>query len=901
MATVGHTGEYTHIVATLAQEALRWSRAPLHQRDEDGVAHLVFHKYIRHVLPAKELLTRAEERVLVRRAIRDVAPAAGAKRRQLDRDGQAWRDAMAFASEEGADTSPNVLSSVVATAISPDVGKAMQGLQSAFRTHQDAEGKVTFERAAFEYIRSEHRERPLVLMEGFTYLTPLQRHFVRTMMGKEVTIVFLRPGNPAQPDGFEIFTSIDKEFPPSKRIEGSTPPLAEGALGHLQTTAFTEVLGTHPPDTSITLTRYLHRHEEAAEAIHLTRHYLDKGVPISDIAIVTRNLPDYQPILVEEARRLAPGIRFAVPPKQLLLTPIGRFILAIYQVRAEGEFELTPQLFEQALSSGWLGGRAQNSAADFRLVSAQFFLGAKSKLDWISRLENLEKLQRTFKDERTHLPAQKIAHGVVAIWRQVVLQLDALSITLHTTSHGTIGYHVRELLQQLAVVAPASQLTTEKRLLEQIQQQLALLSKSTSLEIDAEEFGEILHSLVQERETFTEDTEMAPLSDRIWVTTPEGIDGVQRAVVIWVGLDDARVPRKFDPGWPTATVSLDQHLATERYFALAVLRSATEHLHISFPWVDQDRKCLPSMHVDELTSRIDGALQQAPRSATRNAPVPVDPVPVRALQPRREDYFLDELAHLGLCPRRYFLERLSPQRAAYSDEWQVAFLAQGIWLRLAYDRIRAKGIARRGLNEIRTAWTEAVEATEDAAMAYFPGLRVHSWVTIRHFVERAVNGDADYFAGDDGRRTVGIKEGVTFEDALQPTRPNAEPVRIRAFVNHTAGWHRGSGTSQAVMTSTRLNDEWLKPASGKRGIRPRSTEPAFENQGDAVRWWHGALWAVASQYVGFNDSPEGRVDNTEADLKLLISTAEESTYPIAPGDHCRYCAFRSDCMGELTE
>lgn len=57
-----------------------------------------------------------------------------------------------------------------------------------------------------------------------------------------------------------------------------------------------------------------------------------QSVPAREIAIVCNNLTEMVPLLREQAELRGQQALFTLPPRQLLLTPVGRFILTLYEV-----------------------------------------------------------------------------------------------------------------------------------------------------------------------------------------------------------------------------------------------------------------------------------------------------------------------------------------------------------------------------------------------------------------------------------------------------------------------------------------------------------------------------------------------------------------------------------------
>src|SRR5690606_24059502 len=96
-------------------------------------------------------------------------------------------------------------------------------------------------------------------------------------------------------------------------------------------------------DASVTLEFFRHRNREVAQCLNRVKRYLDEEqLKPEQIAIVSRNGGEYLTILQEEARRLGLQGRLRVEPRVLLLTPLGRFALTLYEIHNDQQLELRP-------------------------------------------------------------------------------------------------------------------------------------------------------------------------------------------------------------------------------------------------------------------------------------------------------------------------------------------------------------------------------------------------------------------------------------------------------------------------------------------------------------------------------------------------------------------------------
>ena len=71
-----------------------------------------------------------------------------------------------------------------------------------------------------------------------------------------------------------------------------------------------------------------------------------------------------------------------IEPRLLLLTPLGRFALALYELNRPGKLEITPDRFETMIASGWLGAAVQQTLHNLVAVRPQVFDHCETAADW---------------------------------------------------------------------------------------------------------------------------------------------------------------------------------------------------------------------------------------------------------------------------------------------------------------------------------------------------------------------------------------------------------------------------------------------------------------------------------------------------------------------------------------
>ncbi len=909
LSSLGVQGDYTYIVATLAMESARIKSkviAPPHQRDEDGHYHLVFHKALRHWLRERRapLLTRAEERVALARAAAEVAVADEALALQLRHDVFAWRDALAELAERGVDLALGLPEDMEMLLVNPGVGDLLSRLQEAYRQQQLAAGRQPFEDAAYAYLDTDYAPAPHIVLEGFTFLTPLQRRLIEVSDRPGVQIYLLHPYRESQRYGFQI---MDGTYAPwlvggrAPRTLASVLSTPEGDLRSLQKALFGEDRPAAAGDGSVTTAAHGHRHQEVADCVRRLRSLIDHGVSPDDIAIVTRNAGNIEALLREEAELQGLPVSLSVPPRLLLLTPLGRFVLTLYEVWGSGALRLDAGQLETILASGWLGGDVQATADIFSAVRAQFFARCHAEADWKRSLDQLAEACVTL-PPGSRLSAALVTGRVIGKWRDAIARVRELCQRLFAGGPRSIGGHVQRLLDELTMLAPEQMRESEREVLERIREALTQVSTATSLAMSATEFGEVLNSLISEydRAEGEEDGATEP-QGRVWVTTPEGIDGRTRQYVFYLGIDSKRSPRAYAEVWPFYRIAIDEHQRKERYLFLAVVRAARHHLHLSYARADEDEVLRPSPYLEEVAELLGLDLHLstlAEPERPEDNDIPAAP-PLRA---RRSAYGLAEIAHAGLCPYRYKMERLSPAAAVYRDPFQLRFLAEGHWLDRILTDIRERSESAVGFDGVYAMLHRAMEATSEQVRGMFPGLRELDWHTARKAVDEVLRFWAQTLT----------ERGSFAISVVQPSQITIN-VNIRdRMVEVDTGLRHAilKGQFERPFVNDLLLEEWLLPGARPEDDAEATTQLAdgtqvFASLYHAVSWWRQAIrTAYDFQRLSTQVKKPAHFEGVRQDYSKLqiemqsrIAAIEASKYPKHPGDHCRYCPVRLDCLG----
>jgi hypothetical protein len=358
--------DYLYLVATAEQERLRQSSAAARQRSRDESAHVEFVLKFEQVVRQEmgiPVLTRTEDRICLRRAITRCI-AGGQVETMVRHDVFTWLDALHRLEQEGHDLTSGIPAELAGELVSAQVGRVLVELHTALVQERAATNLPSFEEA-FRGWLAGFSPPPVIVMDGFTYLFPLQRRFVDHCVARGARVVFVYPYRDEQERGFAIMRRTYEAY--SSTLEArrfsTLPEKARTDLESLQRWLFAAEAPqrSESPDGSVELAVHPHRHQEIASCVERIIRYLGEGSATEELAIVTRNPAEFQSLLQEEARRKGLDAVFSIEPRQLLLTPLGRFILTLYEVHQDQALKITPDQFETMLASGWLGSMRQST------------------------------------------------------------------------------------------------------------------------------------------------------------------------------------------------------------------------------------------------------------------------------------------------------------------------------------------------------------------------------------------------------------------------------------------------------------------------------------------------------------------------------------------------------------
>ncbi|WP_438447067.1 hypothetical protein [Gorillibacterium sp. sgz5001074] len=869
------------------------------------------------------LSSRGEEKTMLFRAMDAVSRNDVILRDLLRHDYSSWIRVLYDLAAEGINLQQHPLpQSKRDQLVNPVLEKHLKNIQSSFYDQLRGVKKRLFEDAAREYLAIHAAPTELIIMEGFTYLTELQKWFIQQCDKQNKEVIFLVPYRNEQ----QAFQIMDKTYGfVSKKLRYSmtTVPLSEHEdLAHIQTNFLKS--GKPVPFSgaisNVFMRQYPNRDRELQGCISQLKQWFENGeYEPKDVVIVMRRskefidrLRDYiamNPIVYKDpATGQQREVEVPTNPRLLLLTPVGRFILNLYQIWQDGGLFLEVDSLESILSSGWLGAVIQDTTPTFRAVKYQYFTSCRTKNDWLRVLNQMQ--EHCGQESMFRLPVNLLDAETISSWINVVLLLDTVCTRLFQQGESSVAKHIQILQEELNKMLPKHIRKAEKRVLEEIQSVFDDLSNYFSIPLTTNEFGDAIHALTTGQNENDEDDEGEPKPNHLRIVTPETIDGMLYKVVIYVGCDNVHVPVLYPEPWPFYVDGRDDHLSKERYMFLSVVRAASQKVVLSFALKDGDRSFQPSTYLQEIHYLLgerwseQGILDTLDLSKAHDG---VRTVKVRAA--RRNTYSLSELAHYGLCPLRYRLELLHPEARMYRMEWQIEIYAQGIWLNRIFGALEQSSARLPQLNEgdFYQHLLSFMSSMKPEMEALFPAFPSITW----HAIEHRVKEQLGHFSKERYRFYRGVEKGGSDSFRIMVEVGEEEKtVKINVdvpFIVQTARFN-------AAYLSDVQTTEWLLPGKAEEGDPVEVLEiegvQLFPTQYQAVTWWRDSINAYFTvekkQKVtenAYTQKLDRHYDQLPERIGHFINSIEKNKFPKHPGEHCMSCPVRPECLGiaERTE
>lgn len=396
---------YLYITATKALAKERHEIIPVRQQETDRKKIALFADVIRLFLKQNQyhIATRGEERTLFQRSVEQVFAHNPSFIELFRKDTTSWINVLRDLATKGIDLTlhalPPHLSDIL---VHPDMEVHARELHRAFGKKLHDNKLQFFETAAFEFLTTQFIPEPVVIMEGFTFFTELQKLFIKACVDRGADVKFLVAYNPNQPKGFEV---IDNTYQGVPRKALNTLPISQYKdLEFLQSHLFANVDKSFSQKVErIRVTAYPNRDREMLACIQQLQTWFQDGTyKPSDVVIVMRRSKEFIDRLRDQlalnpltnrievdGQMVEKEVKLFIPPRLLLLTPVGRFVLSLYQIWKQGQLQMSMNEFESILASGWLGPRIQDSASLFRALKHQYFSHCNKREEWHEALEHL--------------------------------------------------------------------------------------------------------------------------------------------------------------------------------------------------------------------------------------------------------------------------------------------------------------------------------------------------------------------------------------------------------------------------------------------------------------------------------------------------------------------------------
>ncbi|AXV05058.1 hypothetical protein DVS28_a0351 [Euzebya pacifica] len=860
------------LTATKPQEKDRLGLAGSGQHDGDGTPHVWFPDAM-SLLVDGPYLTTTDLRVLVRRYANQISDME--RSWQIRHDAGLLVEALDDAWQRG--TTPGIPAD---EHIGKDLAKLLVDLHRWIMSHPDRGTRLPLPKLLRTTIEAWDGLPNVVVMEGFTFLTPVQRHLVKTHMTRGQVHVVMRH---RQHDAlFKALEHTHRNWWPASTRRLETVPVSPAGMASLRRSFKLGVSAAPSPLASCR--GYHHRHAEVDACLDRIEAHIASGGKADDIAIVTPMRGQYDQLLREQAELRDLPVQIGVPPQLLLLTPVGRFVLLLYQVWVDGELCLEPAQLAEIIGSGWLGEAAQASATTLRLLSDQWFDRCRTADEWRTSLGQLVRAPDDGSTER--LPTSLVGRRseLPSLWAEAIGIVSGLAERLFGTGPRTIGGHVRLLLEQLETLSGSPDFSIEQQIIEEVRLSLEEAADSGGMELEAEEFGEVLVALSQRyREAEEADgvAEAAP-EGQVWLTTPKGIDVVSRQLVLALGFDATQVPQRFTPGWPIPREDLGVHLDIQRYLFGTLLWSASQELHISYAENTNRGPVSASVYLDAV----------APVQHTR-APTPSPPATPPPTTPdpgvwRRDEYLLPQVAVYGLCPYRYRAEMLDERAGVMSDEFHLRVIAEVALLETTFDNA-ASARPVDDMAGLRALLRECYVTARGALRDAFPGLSEASWRVITERTGENMTYLLDTRLSHVTDGPLSVEQAWSRADVL---RDGDHRIRLKTTVKHMLQTPSGRYFLHEPLVLRHFSYPEKYTENVDLELVERQDASVFRTRGDALRFI-----ADGERLLNRGNPSGDDVDRIRDLASQLILSIERKAFPKNPGDHCAHCPALTTCLG----
>jgi hypothetical protein len=829
--------------------------------------------------------------------------------------------ALAELASDGHDLTMGIPNHLKSQLVNPFVGILLEELQREYYREFKDNNKRLFEKEA----RVQIPHLPLadvIILEGFTYFTPLQKYFVNECHRSGNDVVFIVPFNKTQDKGFERIKTTyfhDQDFNTLTHEHWYNPPVSDKEdITILQKHLFgNPFLKIENEVRNVHLISYPNRDREILSCIETIKEWFDGDYKPSEVAIVVRNLHEFKEIFqdfvhaaqltykTEKGERIP--VTFPSPSRLLLLTPVGRFILTLYDIWYNNELHISNEQLETVLSSGWLGASSQDSTIEFRAVKHQFFLHCETRRDWTIAFDELERLKREELAVSERMPLTIVTEKNIQQWRNTLGLLEEICKRIFLSTTEGISEHIKILQDQLNLLEVENIRQHEQDVLQKIQDVFSELQELYAIPMTTSEFGEALHALVSKnvKDEEEDDKGHPDQESMLWIATPEGIDGLERKAILYMAVDNQHVPAQLPMSWPFFDDGRNVHQQKERYMFLTVVRSVTEKLVISCCRNDGNRKLEPSTYMMEIERLLQCKIETPKIKDLIDAKLAPIFIPSQLRTPQRKKRFkLNELVQYGLCPLRYSLEKRHPEAKVYRNDWQLEVFAQGVWMEKTFESLATYygyDRKRKGIRKVYELFLRAANYVETNVRKLFPSFDEVTW----HGIKQQIQKQFQYYAQTgDGDYDIHFVKGENKSFELLSNDESQEVIKIDIDIP----FYLNSGSISYTLLDSVSTYEWLLPGKKEELEKIESKKQddeddlhLFPNLYEARQWWrqviNGVLASGKHRRSSYEQSSYEYYIESKKVLSHWIEGIWTNKFPANIGDHCKVCPVRTECLG----
>ncbi|EZP75801.1 hypothetical protein H839_11019 [Parageobacillus genomosp. 1] len=748
--------------------------------------------------------------------------------------------------------------------------------------------------------------------------------------GKPITfIVPYTPGNPA----YKIIEKVYGHYVPIDEWKplGHIDYISSNSLTLINKALFTNEAVFRPDDFKIRCHPSVE--QEITHAILDIKNFNTKTnyQDLRKVAILTPNSVKLRPLVREIAEQL--GLEVDVPPRPLLGLTTGEFIQMIYQIKIdERKFEeetfLSTSMFKKILTSYWFA-ETEETLAEFELIEDVFFVGVSSLAQW---KEKLEQILEAKSDEKTlsslsYHPLNSVKRESIEKWKDVINQLLVIQDRLFSIGKDSIGTHSRILMEEIDKIFNPSNfkdIEFAQELYERIKLVIKPLFNVNSLEIESEEFAEILSSLLVEQEEWPEGENKD--RNQIMVTSLQNIVYQEYQHLFLIQFTQENYPSFEKNEWPlrrevlwkllnkTTRLHIDslyeyEKLLADReryYFYLSFFSSKMTYT-ISYSKSAKGIPQYPSLYLYDLAKafgieedfedRKNGGIEKklielgilTPHSYEIVGQESVNSTVTYINEPEIDfkEISIEEIGIYKLCPKRFYYSIKESHLNVYSNLYLIGHYMSKILYTKAAEMLFTKysGTILRDEVEYTPKKIELIKEAEDfvkeAHNAYkkvFPVneqtvnlATYYAEIHLKKLIEDIWDRQHLQNIKKAGQSTVTIEFLPSKKEKEMTIEINGQSIKVRAERN---------------LIVKRNNREYSFVTKHYKDFLNISTYVDGENEDKFNKWYSNLQKSI---FYG---------DSKTHEITKILNDMFNKDFSKKAGVHCFYCPFKSICQGK---